>query len=114
MKKVLVNKAELLSILHENLKTHLAEVLEAKTARFNKMQNYLGTTLKELQLDNVPDTLKYFPVCESHEAAYIRAIKMCEMSVEIRIELSDMDFEQLIMDEWDWKSGFELSSAFYK
>lgn len=48
---------------------------------------------------------------ENHEADYIRAIRMVELSAQEHFTLSQVDFERYVLNNWSWKDSF-LSSAF--
>ena len=39
---------------------------------------------------------------------------MLELSVDDVITLSETEFDQLVMDEWNWKQSFVATSSFYK
>lgn len=50
---------------------------------------------------------------ESHEDDYDRAIKMCQMSVEEQVELTQQEFTQYVLDEWNWSAGFTTQTQMY-
>lgn len=51
---------------------------------------------------------------EDHTKDYDRAIQMVEWSIEDTIELDTRQFQQLVMDEWEWKERFDTQIAAYK
>lgn len=109
MKKVRVNKDELLGILVENRKKHKNEYKESIKAYRVKAADLLNKELQKIisgkKFDLNFDLTK--PQC--HEKDYDLAIKMVEMSVDDILELEQYEFNQLVNDEWNWKSSFRVS-----
>ena len=61
------------------------------------------------------DDIKHIPSKPvSYADSYTRAIRMLELSVDDVIELEQDVFNQLVLDEWNWKRNFILSNATYK
>lgn len=50
---------------------------------------------------------------DSHENDYDAAITMLEMSVDETLTVPANLFRQLVMDEWDWKQDFEVTTSAY-
>lgn len=50
---------------------------------------------------------------ENYISDYIRAIAMLEMSVDDVISLSQIQFDQYVMDKWVWKDSFKAINATY-
>ena len=50
----------------------------------------------------------------SYEDSYTRAIRMLELSIEEVIEVEEDIFNQLVLDEWQWKHAFTATGALYK
>lgn len=116
MHSVKINRKELLSIVKENAKKHVADYDEAvedfkvavvKVAKANlKIANSGDITTFNFQ--RMPAT----PV--NYADNYSRAIRMLELSVEDVIEVEEHIFNQLVLDEWGWKQAFVAQSALYK
>ncbi len=66
------------------------------------------------ELDSIAKVKNLPAVPNSYEQSYTRAIRMLELSIEDIIELDDTTFNQLVLDEWGWKSNFQLSGSLYK
>ena len=117
MHSVKINKLELLRIIRENKAKHVSEFNEA-------VEDYKALAVKiakhNLEITNTGnlDKIKYikiFPTAPtSYEADYNRAARMLELSVDDVIELEDVVFNQLVLDEWAWKRSFTTSSMLYK
>ncbi len=116
MHNVKMNRLELLNIVRENAKKHVADYDEAvedfkvavvKVAKANlKIANSGDITAFNFQ--RMPAT----PV--NYADNYNRAIRMLELSVEDVIDVEEHIFNQLVLDEWGWKQAFVAQSALYK
>ena len=112
MNAVKINRAELLAIVKTNRDSHIKSFGEAiedyKTA-------ILAIAVESLKLAKTGDlnkiaTIRIMPSRPvSYEASYSRAIRMLELSVDEVIELNSDVFNQLVLDEWNWKAGFVAS-----
>lgn len=117
MRSVKLDRAELLKIVLQNKEKHIEEYLEAvadyklavvKLAKDNLKLANTGDLAKISKMQAVPAA----PV--SYEDSYRRAIRMLELSVEDVIELQEDVFNQLVLDEWNWKRSFTLAASTYK
>jgi predicted glycosyltransferase len=117
MKSVKLNKKELLSIVRENKAKHIAEYNEAvkdyiEAAR--TIVNYNVSQINEGTLVSIAKC-KLIPTAPtSYEDEYDRAIRMLELSIEKEIELEADVFNQLVLDEWQWKNNFAVMASTYK
>lgn len=117
MNSVKMNRKELLQIVRDNQKKHVAEYEEsvvdykagvAKLAKANLKLANSGDL-------NLIASMKKIPAAPvSYEDNYTRAIRMLELSVEDVIEVEEHIFNQLVLDEWGWKQQFTAMSATYK
>ncbi len=117
MRSVKLNRDELLNIVRNNKEKHIAEYNEA-------VEDYKNAAIKlakeNLKLANTRDLerlvqIKALPSAPvSYSDNYDRAIRMFELSVEHVIELDEHIFNQLVLDEWQWKQQFSVASALYK
>lgn len=117
MRSVKINKNELLTIVRENKEKHIKDFNESvedfkkaalKIAEENLVLAQTGDVDKIAKIKRLPEK----PT--SYEDSYSRAIRMLELSVEDVIELEETIFNQLVLDEWHWKTSFVASSALYK
>jgi hypothetical protein len=117
MNSVKIDRDQLKTIVLENKQKHIAEYTEA-------VNDYKTAVLKiakdNLKLAQTTDMDKFKQIKsvptppQSYENDYNRAIRMLELSVETVIELEDEIFNQLVLDEWNWKFNFSLSNTTYK
>lgn len=117
MRSVKINKEELLSIVRENKDKHVRQYEEAvvdfRTAVI-KITTENSKLAKTGDLDKISKIKSIPNKPSSYEDNYNRAIRMLELSVEDIIELEEDIFNQLVLDEWQWKHQFVASSALYK
>ena len=113
MKKVMIDKTELLKTVKANREKHHDVFLKA-------LDGYQNTVIKTLEamLDDAKKGLRYTtmkqlvqPVDQTRE--YDKVIRALEMSVDSVIELTEDEFSQYVMDDWNWKHQFLLSNSTY-
>lgn len=117
MRSVKINKVELLKIVQDNLKSHIAqyeEAVEDYKAAALKITNENVKLAKSGDLDKIAKIRSMPSKPSSYEDNYNRAIRMLQLSVEDTIELEDAIFNQLVLDEWHWKGQFTASASLYK
>lgn len=117
MRNVKINKVELLEIVRANKEKHIKEFLEAvedyKTAAIKVATDNLAlATSGDVEKISKIKSMPAKPI--SYEDSYTRAVRMLELSVEDVIEVEEDIFNQLVLDEWQWKHQFATTSALYK
>lgn len=118
MKAIRINKSKLAASLKANRKKHANEVVQAKLDRHEAFKEQIEVWSQKvedgnLQFDDIPELIK-FPLVPDNLDEYDYAIKVCEMSDDDVIELSEHEFQQYVMDNWAWKGDFLRTSAMYK
>jgi hypothetical protein len=117
MKDIKINKAKLLDIVRSNKEKHIAEFKESvsdykelvlKIAENNLEIAQTGDRAQFSKIKSMPQT----PT--SYEDSYTRAIRMLELSEDEVIEIEEHTFNQLVLDEWQWKSSFTATTTAYK
>lgn len=136
--QVTVNKDDLLTAVMANKKTHDQIHADAMTGYYEKVAKELEKRLDmldkvrldfETSLNNInPETEKpvefnfthrnklfdlSVPFPTNHTQAYERAIKMIEMSADDKFVLTQDEFRQYVMNDWDWKQAFISSNSMY-
>jgi len=117
MNAIKMNRITLLDIVRGNLVKHVAEyneavedykVLAVKLTKENLAFAKVGTLESIAKVKSLP------AAPTSYESNYHRAIRMLELSVEEIIDVEEDVFNQLVLDEWQWKNNFAASNNFYK
>jgi len=117
MRDVKVNRDDLLDIVRANKEKHIADYKESvidftkgvlKIAQENLRLAQTGDVAEIAKIRSTPQV----PV--SFADSYTRAIRMLELSVEETIEVDATTFNQLVLDEWQWKQQFAAMSSTYK
>ena len=117
MNSIKMKRIELLDIVRANLGTHITEFNESVE---DYQRLVLQSTTANLKLAKTASLdefkkIKSLPSAPtSYEDSYKRAIRMLELSVEDIIEVEEDVFNQLVLDEWQWKRAFTVSNATYK
>lgn len=111
--KVSIKKEELLAAITTNRDQHKKDFDEAmlgfRTAAIEAMQRNIATAAGggEIKL-GIALTI---PV--EHTKDYDRVIRMITMSTADEITISEAQFTQYVMDDWNWKAAFVGSTAAY-
>ena len=117
MNAIKMKRLELLDIVRANKDKHVTDYNESvtdykaltiKVAQFNLKLSKTGDLEQFKRFKSMPSAPN------SYEDSYKRAIRMLELSVEDVIEVEEDVFNQLVLDEWQWKRGFITTSATYK
>lgn len=117
MRSVKINRVELLKIVQDNLKSHITqyeEAVEDYKMAVLKITNENVKLAKSGDLDKIAKIRSIPSKPSSYTDNYNRAIRMLQLSVEDTIELEDAVFNQLVLDEWQWKNQFVASASMYK
>lgn len=125
MKSVKIEQKKLLEVLKENRSKHESdfnksvegyekEIVEVSEKNV-KLAKKVASLVKE---GDIAEANKiYFEQLPQHPKSYLdhynRAIRMVELSADEIIELEAEVFNQLVMDEWNWKLSFVSSNAKY-
>lgn len=111
--KVTIKRQELLEAIKTNRAQHKKDYEQAyigfKIAAEEKMVEHLNTirTSGEVKLSIS------LAVPQDHSKEYDVIIKMLEMSTADEISVSQSQFTQYVMDDWNWKAGFVGTTALY-
>jgi hypothetical protein len=111
--KVTIKKDELLTAIKANLEQHKKDYDEAligfRAAAIEAMQKNLERAQSggEVKL-GIALTI---PV--EHTKDYDRVIRILTMSTANEIMISESQFTQYVMDDWNWKAAFVGSTAAY-
>lgn len=117
MNAIKMKRNELLDIVRANKEKHITEYNES-------VVDYAALVLKvsiaNLKIAKTADAIQFKqikgmpPAPASYEDSYQRAIRMLELSVDDIIEVEEDVFNQLVLDEWRWKSLFSTNNTLYK
>lgn len=115
MRTVRVNKTDLLDKLNENREEHERTFQTAVAAFQREAYTALRDRAAELERGGFPKAPLHFdlPVPRSFTTKYDSAIAMLNMSADDVVELTQAEFEQYALDNWDWRDSFAASTTRY-
>ncbi len=117
MNAIKMQRLQLLEIVQNNKVKHVDAFIEAVSDYKMLVLQIAEDNVKlarSASLDSFKK-MKSMPATPvSYEDSYKRAIRMLELSVDDIIEIEEDVFNQLVLDEWSWKRGFEMAGAMYK
>lgn len=113
MNTVTVLKDRLRGTLLENRAKHAYDYEDAKRGFLETAEEKLAALLAEVRAGNVVETYLGLQTPESHLDDYDRAIQMLQWHTTEEVELTGEEFENLVMDKWQWKDRWSVSNSGY-
>ena len=93
----------------KHIKTHSIALCEYRKDLITYLQEKLEDAKNEKDIKHQIDLIR--PV--EYTKHYDRAIAMLEMTTNTEIELEQVNFAQLVLDEWTWSESFVHSTSGY-
>lgn len=100
---VTVNKSEILDILKTNRDNHIKIYNESIDGFKIKTREKFEEKLKSLADGKIDNLSINISKPENHAKDYDAAIRMIELHTNHTIELNSQDFNNLILDDWQWR-----------
>jgi hypothetical protein len=116
MQTVIVHRDRLRQALTENRLRHETNWKEAHARWRVDLADQLTWAAVELADGgkvNLAGILKEHQEPENHTEDYDRVLAMLDFSDTDQITLTQGDFRNYVLDEWDWKTRWNLSNAKY-
>jgi hypothetical protein len=113
MNAIKVQKSELLTRLKANRANHSAQFEKASEGYRKKVIDVLENRLADARKGKLPHLIFNMPLPVDQTKAYDRAIGMLELSVEDIIELEEHDYQQYVLDEWNWSAAAAATNTSY-
>jgi len=123
MREVKVKRQELLTKVQANRALHVREYQEAcagykekAIARIDEIAAELRDKIANLKAGKVIELVAVrfgLDAPRSYEKSYDQTIAMLEMSVDDEITLTDHEFAQYVLDDWEWQESFKTQTANY-
>lgn len=111
---VTVNKFELLNALNDNLAKHEAELSEAKADFQVALKKRLASMLKDVKAGKEINLNVGISPPPDNRKSYQRVIHMLGMSVAEQIQITEQQYANYVLDEWNWKGQFHAVTSAYK
>lgn len=113
MSIITVKKADLLEALQKNAVKHAADYTEALQGYHESVVEQLEKALNDARAGSEYKTGFNLPEPQDHSAQYNRIIRMLQMAVTEEIKITDHEFSQYVLDEWNWKDHFIATASSY-
>lgn len=111
MNKVTISKQKLIDVLTFNRTMHIADY-QAALVEWEKQ--YAKALRRELRANVESKTGSvYLEKPVSYQNSYDTALRMLDLALEAEFVLTERQFRQYIMDEWDWKDRFVSNTMSY-
>jgi hypothetical protein len=113
MYEVKVKKDRLMLILHRNREKHRS-VFEKTIAKYREeLIRHLDFALESARNGKKIITNVKLIQPQDHTDDYDRVIGMLDMSVDDEIVIDGTQYQQFILDQWEWSKQFSSTSASY-
>lgn len=113
MDQLLLDKEELLLVLHENRDKH-RDVFEHALAGYKKaLLHDCRYHVSQLEQGKIPDVTIRYARPEDHTRDYDRVIRMVQMHQGDHYPMDENDFAQYVEDDWRWKRQWVTSNSGY-
>jgi hypothetical protein len=110
---VIMHKDDVLSILLENKQKHIKEYEEQINGWKEKMEEFNGL-MQEWVVKGGIDKRPHEPFKpQNFIDTYDKYINMLKHHVDMRINLAEFEFDQIVNDEFNWKGTFLANSNLY-
>lgn len=103
----------LLEKITENRDQHERDYKEARALYRTAVREDLAKRLADWERGVEVDNFVHLPKPVQYLRDYDRAIAQLKFTTIDEIELDSVTFAQLVLDEWSWKSEFELNTKSY-
>lgn len=113
MDSIKVSKTALREALIKNRDGHREKYLRAFDGYVVECERVLKENLRLVKAGRFQRLLWTETPPQDHTAEYDRIISMLDMSLDTEIELTAMEFQQYVQDDWTWKGIFAASTAKY-
>lgn len=111
---ITVKKEELLKALETNREVHTREYADAIAGYHEAVLAELGKMYADAKEGKEYRKHVNLAEPENHTKDYDRVIRMLQMCVPETVQITEVDFTQYVLDEWNWKGRFLATSSSYK
>jgi hypothetical protein len=111
--KVTVKKSELLEALLANRTKHAADYAESYDGYCKEFVAEAERVLAQAMAGNFSKTGVSCTPPQDHTKDYDRVIRMMQMCTADEIIVTENQFSQYVLDEWNWMGAFNATKARY-
>ena len=106
MQRIKVEKSKLVRILQKNRDAHHDIFIEAQKGFRKAVIEALEMRLKQARDGKRIEQYLNLPEPVDRTRDYDRVISMLKMDLTDTVELSETDYSQYVLDDWEWKRQF--------
>ena len=106
-------KNDLVLTVQKNRDAHRAIFLEALDGYKKKAIDQLEAHIERVKRGDVYQLYVSLAEPMDHTRDYNRLLKMLDMTVDEDIEITEAQFAQYILDDWEWKRQFISTNSAY-
>ena len=106
MNTIIIEKEKLLPIVKENKLKHDNIYNSAVEGYWQKCEEKLTKQLEKIKKHEKIDDYLGLAFPENHTNDYETVIQMLELGAENRIELTNIEFNAYVRNQWSWRNSF--------
>lgn len=107
------SKTYLVKTISANRDEHRAIFEEAVDGYKKKLLEELDAYIERIKRNELVYVSIHYPRPDDHTKDYDRVLSMLENTTEMEIELTEGQYSQYVLDEWDWSAGFYTTNSSY-
>lgn len=107
------SKEQLVGIVTTNREEHKDIFDEAVDGYKAKAIKELEAHIERIRRGDLVQVYVSFPKPVNHTRDYDRLLKMLALTTEDEVELTETQFSQYVLDDWDWKRQFLTANSAY-
>lgn len=111
--KVTIKKQSLLEVIRKNRSQHIEDFSSASSGYKDALVERLKKMLASAKAGKMVEQSVGLIPPVSHEKEYDVVIRMLEMSTADEISITQAQFTQYVMDDWNWKQNFTTTNRLY-
>lgn len=114
MRKITVDKAQLIEQVTKNLAEHKETYAEAIKIYWQELSKWHAKQAETAAAEEDPEQYPAdLPKPRSHEKDYEQALAMLSWDKADTADLDDTLFRRLVLNEWDWSRDFIGATSLY-
>lgn len=113
MREVKVDKIRLTGKLEANRTAHSEEYQSALRGWQKEVSEILKLDAQGLDSGKLAKLTPFDPAPQDHTQDYTNILEALEFSVEETLTLDFTTFRQYVLDDWNWKESWKISTSKY-
>lgn len=111
--KSVMKKKDLIEVIKSNRKAHRAQFEKAFEGYCVMLREQLEKMLKAVKARKPVSTYISLVAPRDQTVDYERILAMLDRTINETVELTEEEFQQYVLDQWEWTAAVTASNSFY-